>query len=260
MLKARDTYEIMRAEDVGWAANKLVLGKLSGRNAFKQRLQELGVDVASEADLNAAFARFKDPPTARAIFDEDIIALVGDSARAAEPDHYRFVSLSSTPKPVSVRRHVSCLWSGAKRWWSRVTATGRGCDPQGDRVQGPKWCGDGALFRQCHHLAAIESQGEVTFRLQLGGRIVNGVGSGHRRGVSQGLPVRVEQATCPLRGDQRPHLKKDASTCLACLFHCAAGFWEDNFSVRMTLVMPVRVGAPLRTLDRERATRGMKRC
>jgi 2-isopropylmalate synthase len=42
VLKARDTYEIMRAEDVGWAANKIVLGKLSGRNAFKQRLQELG--------------------------------------------------------------------------------------------------------------------------------------------------------------------------------------------------------------------------
>jgi 2-isopropylmalate synthase len=43
VLKARDTYEIMRAEDVGWSANKIVLGKLSGRNAFKQRLQELGV-------------------------------------------------------------------------------------------------------------------------------------------------------------------------------------------------------------------------
>ena len=42
VLKARDTYEIMRAEDVGWSANKIVLGKLSGRNAFKQRLQELG--------------------------------------------------------------------------------------------------------------------------------------------------------------------------------------------------------------------------
>ena len=43
VLKARDTYEIMRAEDVGWAANKIVLGKLSGRNAFKQRLQDLGI-------------------------------------------------------------------------------------------------------------------------------------------------------------------------------------------------------------------------
>ena len=60
VLKARDTYEIMRAEDVGWSANKIVLGKLSGRNAFKQRLKELGIELESEADVNAAFARFKD--------------------------------------------------------------------------------------------------------------------------------------------------------------------------------------------------------
>jgi len=66
VLKARDTYEIMRAEDVGWSANKIVLGKLSGRNAFKQRLQELGVVMDSEGEINAAFARFKDLPTARA--------------------------------------------------------------------------------------------------------------------------------------------------------------------------------------------------
>ena len=55
VLKARDTYEIMRAEDVGWSANKIVLGKLSGRNAFKQRLIELGVSMESEADINSAF-------------------------------------------------------------------------------------------------------------------------------------------------------------------------------------------------------------
>ena len=41
VLKARETYEIMRAEDVGWSANKIVLGKHSGRNAFKTRLHEI---------------------------------------------------------------------------------------------------------------------------------------------------------------------------------------------------------------------------
>jgi 2-isopropylmalate synthase len=66
VLKARDTYEIMRAEDVGWSANKIVLGKLSGRNAFKQRLQELGVQLESEADINTAFARSRSWLTARA--------------------------------------------------------------------------------------------------------------------------------------------------------------------------------------------------
>ena len=76
MLKARDTYEIMRAEDVGWSANKIVLGKLSGRNAFKQRLQELGVSLESETELNTAFTRFKELFADRKseIFDEDILA------------------------------------------------------------------------------------------------------------------------------------------------------------------------------------------
>jgi 2-isopropylmalate synthase len=45
VLKHRETYEIMRAQDVGWGANKISLGKLSGRNAFKTRLQELGIDI-----------------------------------------------------------------------------------------------------------------------------------------------------------------------------------------------------------------------
>ena len=60
VLKARDTYEIMRAEDVGWTTNKIVLGKLSGRNAFKQRLEELGITLDSGAEMDAAFVRFKE--------------------------------------------------------------------------------------------------------------------------------------------------------------------------------------------------------
>jgi 2-isopropylmalate synthase len=76
VLKARDTYEIMRAEDVGWSANKIVLGKLSGRNAFKQRLRELAITIDGEAELNAAFARFKALADREAIVpDEALIAL-----------------------------------------------------------------------------------------------------------------------------------------------------------------------------------------
>src|SRR5690606_18447823 len=60
VLKQRDTYEIMRAGDVGWSANTIGLGKLSGRNAFKQRLQELGIQLESEQEVNEAFQRFKD--------------------------------------------------------------------------------------------------------------------------------------------------------------------------------------------------------
>ena len=61
VLKApQDHHEIMRAQDVGWTQNKLVLGKHSGRNAFKTRLAELGIELASDEALNAAFARFKE--------------------------------------------------------------------------------------------------------------------------------------------------------------------------------------------------------
>src|SRR2546427_8607228 len=79
VLKSRDTYEIMCAEDVGWTANKIVLGKLSGRNAFRQRLKELGIELEGEDAYNKAFQRFKDLADKKAdIFDEDLHALVSD--------------------------------------------------------------------------------------------------------------------------------------------------------------------------------------
>jgi 2-isopropylmalate synthase len=59
ILKYRETYEIMRAEDVGWNTNKLVLGKHSGKNAFKAQLSKWGFDFQSEEELNEAFRRFK---------------------------------------------------------------------------------------------------------------------------------------------------------------------------------------------------------
>ena len=60
VLKHRETYEIMRAEDVGWNANRLSLGKLSGRNALRQRFATLNIEFASEELFNAAFERFKE--------------------------------------------------------------------------------------------------------------------------------------------------------------------------------------------------------
>src|SRR3954471_434081 len=95
VLKARDTYEIMRAEDVGWSTNKIVLGKLSGRNAFKQRLKELGIELESESEVNAAFAKFKELADRKSdIFDEDIVALVMDESVTLEHEHYRLLALS----------------------------------------------------------------------------------------------------------------------------------------------------------------------
>ena len=60
ILKKRETYEIMLAEDVGWHKNSLVLGKHSGRNALRSWLEELGVVLESESRLNEVFAKFKE--------------------------------------------------------------------------------------------------------------------------------------------------------------------------------------------------------
>src|SRR4030088_770539 len=95
VLKARDTYEIMTAGDVGWSTNKIVLGKLSGRNAFKQRLKELGLDLESEDAYNQAFQRFKDLADKKAeIFDEDLQALVSQQAGVSSDEHWRLVTMN----------------------------------------------------------------------------------------------------------------------------------------------------------------------
>ncbi|MCW8830872.1 MAG: 2-isopropylmalate synthase, partial [Gammaproteobacteria bacterium] len=85
VLKSRETYEIMRAEDVGWSANRMVLGKHSGRNAFKTRMKELNIEFESEQELNDTFSRFKDLADKKhEIFDEDLQALVAEGSWSAE--------------------------------------------------------------------------------------------------------------------------------------------------------------------------------
>ncbi|HGM0548895.1 TPA: 2-isopropylmalate synthase, partial [Neisseria gonorrhoeae] len=93
VLKHRETYEIMSAESVGWSANRLSLGKLSGRNAFKTKLADLGIELESEEALNAAFARFKElADKKREIFDEDLHALVSDEMGNMNAESYKFIS------------------------------------------------------------------------------------------------------------------------------------------------------------------------
>lgn len=77
VLKNRETYEIMRAEDVGWANNRMVLGKHSGRNAFKSHLAELGIQFENNDDLKEAFVAFKELADRKHdILDEDLLSLV----------------------------------------------------------------------------------------------------------------------------------------------------------------------------------------
>jgi len=78
VLKCQETYEIMKAEDIGLEKNRIVLGKHSGRHAFKERLEELGFDLSQE-DLNRAFERFKVlADKKKEIFDDDIRMLIAN--------------------------------------------------------------------------------------------------------------------------------------------------------------------------------------
>lgn len=92
MLKNSETYEIMKPEDVGVAKTSLVMGKLSGRNAFRDKLDSMGYTLEAEA-LNDAFKRFKDlADRKKHVFDDDIIALV-DEQLAAEGERIAFKRL-----------------------------------------------------------------------------------------------------------------------------------------------------------------------
>ena len=76
IIKSRETYEIMRAEDIGLVSNSLVLGKHSGRNAFKQKLNELNIEYSTDEELDQLFFSFKELADKKHdIFDEDIIRL-----------------------------------------------------------------------------------------------------------------------------------------------------------------------------------------
>ena len=179
VLKARDTYEIMRAEDVGWTTNKIVLGKLSGRNAFKQRLKDLGIDMESEAEINAAFAKFKELADRKSdIFDEDILALVMDESVTTENEHYRLIALSQHSE-TGARPQASVAFS-AGDVDHRVSSEGNGpVDASLKAIESKVASGAEMLLYSVNAITSgsTESQGEVTVRLQRGGRIVNGVGA-----------------------------------------------------------------------------------
>ncbi|HJV62455.1 MAG TPA: 2-isopropylmalate synthase [Albitalea sp.] len=179
VLKARDTYEIMRAEDVGWTANKIVLGKLSGRNAFKQRLQDLGIELESEGEVNAAFAKFKELADRKSdIFDEDIVALVMDESVTQEQEHYRLLALSQRSE--TGERPQARVVFAAGQIEHHAESDGNGpVDASLKAIESKVHSGAEMLLYSVNAITSgsTESQGEVTVRLQHGGRVVNGVGA-----------------------------------------------------------------------------------
>ncbi|WP_413437346.1 2-isopropylmalate synthase [Sulfuriferula sp. GW1] len=178
VLKHRETYEIMRAEDVGWSANKMVLGKHSGRNAFRTRLTELGIELGSEEALNAAFARFKELADKKHdIFDEDLQALVSDEAAANTLELFKLVSLkvcSETGEIPSAR--VVIAENGLEKDGSAI-----GSGPVDAAFRALESIVNSGAELQLYSVNNIttgtDAQGEVTVRLSKGGRIVNGQGS-----------------------------------------------------------------------------------
>jgi 2-isopropylmalate synthase len=102
MLKDRGTYEIMQPEDVGQGSSNLVMGKHSGRHAFREKLKDLGYELGQNA-LNEAFQRFKDlADKKKHVFDDDIIALVDDalasSADKVQVKHLRVIAGTEGPQ------------------------------------------------------------------------------------------------------------------------------------------------------------------
>jgi len=178
VLKHRETYEIMKAEDVGWNANKLILGKHSGRAAVKSRFEELGISFEAQDVFNTVFARFKDLADRKhEIFDEDLQALVSDTQSSAAEELYALGDLEVTTKSGS--SPIAKLSVSVDGQFQEVTAQGDGAVDAALKAieQVVNTESVVTLYSVNAITQGTESQGEVTVRLEKEGRIVNGLGA-----------------------------------------------------------------------------------
>ncbi len=178
VIKHRETYEIMRAEDVGWSTNQLVLGKHSGRTAFKQRLADLGIKIDTEEALNAAFREFKDLADKKhEIFDEDLMMLATDNVRGETAEIYKLLSMKVLTETgeVPIARLVLSIDGQEKS----SEATGSG--PIDATFKAIELVLSSGVDLELYSVNAItrgtDSQGEVGVRLSKSGKVVNGQGA-----------------------------------------------------------------------------------
>ena len=178
LLKDKSTYEIMKPESVGISRSTLVLGKHSGRHAFKTHLAELGYDLTAE-NLDRAFERFKKlADKKKEVFDEDIEAIVQDEVLRIEmPDRYRLLKLnvkSGTDTPPTAEVEMEIDGKAAKE-----TGTGDGpVDAAYNTIAGMTGTKSRLLKYSVNAITGgTDAQGEVTVRLQEGDQIVLGQGS-----------------------------------------------------------------------------------
>jgi 2-isopropylmalate synthase len=178
VLKHRETYEIMRAEDVGWNANKLVLGKHSGRTAFRARLKELGIEVDSEQVLNTGFARFKELADKKHdIFDEDLHALMSEEVITPDDEYYKLLSSAFHSETGETPHATLTLSAGSSE--HRAESEGSGpVDAAFKAIESVAKSGADLLLYSVNAITTgTDAQGEVTVRLAKAGRIVNGLGA-----------------------------------------------------------------------------------
>ena len=178
VLKNRETYEIMRAEDVGWNANRMVLGKHSGRNAFRTRLEELGISFEKEEELNAVFSQFKELADKKhEIYDDDLQALVSDSIQGNADERIKLISLKvGTETGIKPKAQVTLSIDGEQK---HADAEGGGpVDATYKAIESMVRSGCNLQLYSVNNITdGTDSQGEVTVRIDKGGRIVNGLGS-----------------------------------------------------------------------------------
>ncbi len=176
VLKDASTYEVMTPESVGWTKNSLVLGKHSGRAAFRDRLDQLGYKVGAN-QLNDAFRRFKDlADRKKVVFDEDLVALVDDEVMR-DHEHVRFVSLDlHAGSKGPARAHLELDVDGEVK---SAEATGNGpVDATFNAIQ--------AIFPHTANLVLFsvgavtegtDAQAKTTVRLEENGKMVDGQGA-----------------------------------------------------------------------------------
>jgi 2-isopropylmalate synthase len=176
MLKHSGTYEIMTPESVGLNRSTLVMGKHSGRHAFRMKLKELGFEVGDNAATDA-FRRFKDlADRKKEIFDEDIVALVDDEVGRAH-QRVKFVSLqvvagSKGPQTAELELDIDGTVHKTK-------TSGNG--PVDATFNAIKALVPHAVRLQLYQVHAVtegtDAQAEVTVRLEESGKSVNGQGA-----------------------------------------------------------------------------------
>ena len=178
VLKEATTYEIMTPDSVGLTTNRMVLGKLSGRHAFRDRLEILGYELSSE-QLDQAFRRFKEVADKKQeLFDEDIEALVDDEV-IRTTEHYRLLRLhvasgtQETPVAAVEMEVQGKMCRGASWGTGPVDAVYQAISQMVPELKDMKL----QLYQVSAVTQGIDAQAEVTVRLEKDNRVVQGQGT-----------------------------------------------------------------------------------